>query len=247
MKSYIIFLLSVLSLLWDYAEAVTAIHETMNFVLPPLQRQCFYEDFSANSPTQKIEVFVLSGGRLEVLLTLHGPLTKDEVLAETFEDPIMHASVDSTTELESETLTYQTEFKAEKAGTYAICLDNRKSRFISKTVQLDVRPYRQVEEKLDEMMRQDQKNAEVDLEKLKQSLGELYTIHRGLTDIQLQQHRDRHRLSLHSETNESNYKTVFAGSIFETAVFILVAAFQIYFVRRWFASRTPAKGAKSWA
>ena len=59
------------------------------------------------------------------------------------------------------------------------------------------------------------------------SLKSLSEIHEGLRTILSQQQRDRHRLSLHSETNNSNYSTVFIGSIFETGVFIVVALFQV--------------------
>ena len=48
----------------------------------------------------------------------------------------------------------------------------------------------------------------------KSSLKSLSSILQGLNIIQLQQKRDRKRLSLHSESNISNYKEVFYGSIF---------------------------------
>lgn len=66
----------------------------------------------------------------------------------------------------------------------------------------------------------------------------LASIQKGLTKIFLEQQRDRHRLSLHSETNLMSHNRVVSGSLLETAVFIAAALFQIIFVRRWFASRT---------
>lgn len=71
------------------------------------------------------------------------------------------------------------------------------------------------------------KAEEVDKETLIASLSALSTIYNGLSKIRLQQSRDRHRLDLHSETNETNYNNVFTGSIIETLVFILVACFQV--------------------
>ncbi len=71
------------------------------------------------------------------------------------------------------------------------------------------------------------KDEEVDPEKLLESLTALNAIQNGLNRIQLQQLRDRHRLDLHSAANENNYKEVLSGSIFETAVFIAVAVFQV--------------------
>ena len=70
-------------------------------------------------------------------------------------------------------------------------------------------------------------------------------IRKGLSKIQLQQQRDRHRLILHSEMNKRSHQRVLQGSIIETACFIGAALFQIFFVRRWFASKTGH--AKPWA
>lgn len=65
-------------------------------------------------------------------------------------------------------------------------------------------------------------------------------IRKGLTKIQLQQQRDRHRLSLHSEMNKKSHSHVLQGSLIETACFIGASVFQVFFVRRWFASRMAA-------
>lgn len=116
--------------------ASAAIHESFNFLLPPQQRRCFFETLSRDSPAHRVEAFVLSGGNLDVLLTFHGPLIESDILKDFFEDPIFQDTITAAKEIDSETLTYTTEFKPEKPGTYAICLDNRKSRFMSKVVQV---------------------------------------------------------------------------------------------------------------
>lgn len=113
-----------------------AIHESFNFVLPAAQRRCFFETLNRDSPAHKVEAFVLSGGSLDVLLTFHGPLIESDILKDFFEDPIFQETINAYKEIDSETLTYTTDFKPEKAGTYAICLDNRISRFMSKVVQV---------------------------------------------------------------------------------------------------------------
>ena len=59
-------------------------------------------------------------------------------LKELFEDPIFRESIDAYKEAASDTLTYTTGFKPGKPGTYAICLDNRNSRFSSKSVQVSI-------------------------------------------------------------------------------------------------------------
>lgn len=97
--------------------------------------------------------------------------------------------------------------------------------------QLDVRPISGPETiTLKVGTEEEKKGEEADAARLKESLSALSQLHKGITKIQLQQRRDRHRLDLHSETNNSNYNSVFAGSIFETFIFIAVAIFQVNFL-----------------
>ena len=56
-----------------------AFHDSLNFVLAPRTRQCFFENFEATSPTRTIEAFVQSGGNADVWLTIHGPLGLQEI------------------------------------------------------------------------------------------------------------------------------------------------------------------------
>lgn len=70
----------------------------------------------------------------------------------------------------------------------------------------------------------------------------LSNIRKGVNKILLQQQRDRYRLSLHSETNKISHRHVVFDSMVETAVFIVVALFQVFFVQRWFVSRQNAAG-----
>jgi len=69
------------------------------------------------------------------------------------------------------------------------------------------------------------------------SLKTLTRIQRGLSKIQLQQQRDRRRLSFQDKTNTDSHNDFIMSSIVETAFFIGASLFQIFFVRRWFASR----------
>ncbi len=48
----------------------------------------------------------------------------------------MKEKIDAKSESESETLTYLIDFKPKNPGSYAICLDNRDSRFFPKIVQV---------------------------------------------------------------------------------------------------------------
>ena len=69
------------------------------------------------------------------------------------------------------------------------------------------------------------------------SLESIGRIRKGLIAIQIQQLRDRRRLILYNETNKTNRFEMLVASLAETAVFVIAAVFQIYFVRRWFAKR----------
>jgi len=180
-----------------------------------------------------------------------------------FEDPLVSESVDVAKESESETLSFTMDFKPKSPGTYAICLDNRNSRFLPKIVQLDVRLAPRPEPSAVKDTREtlskkhgskgdgnaEEEEDEAELVRVKESISR---IRKGLVRIQLQQQRDRHRLALHTQTNRVSHKHVVIGSVVETAFFVAAAVFQICFVRRWFTSRTllptaaPGKG-KEWA
>ncbi len=40
----------------------------------------FFEDIGLSGPPFKVEAFVAAGGKLDVFLTIHGPLQKSQVL-----------------------------------------------------------------------------------------------------------------------------------------------------------------------
>lgn len=77
-------------------------------------------------------------------------------------------------------------------------------------------------------------------EEVVKALESISRIRKGLVAVQIQQLRDRRRLNLYNETNKSNRNEMLIGALAETAVFVLAAIFQIYFVRRWFAKRESA-------
>jgi len=235
----------VLLVLLELCTLSNAVHDSYNFILAPMKRECFFEDFDKNTPARTVEAFVQSGGNLDVLLTIHGPLDLTQTRSGLFESPIYRERVDATKETESETQTFITTFKPTNPGTYAICLDNRNARFMSKSVQLDVRPAKRPEpiaikiggERVGSTKEDEEEEAVV---RAKETLAR---IRKGIKKIQVQQQRDRHRLKLHSATNAMSHTRVVSGSIVETAFFIAAALFQIFFVRHWFAARN-AKAAK---
>ena len=226
-----------------FASFCNALHDSYNFALPAMERRCFYEDFDKSTPVKLLEVFVMSGGSLNVLLTVHGPLSLDEVRAEDFESPIYEEKVDVEKESTSESSTYSTELKPESPGTYGICLDNRSAHFLTKYVQFDVRNLKRPDPIAIHLGgEQASSNEDKEEEAVVRVKETLERIRKGLKIIQVQQQVDRHRLQLHSATNILDNNRVITTSIVETAFFIAAALFQIFFVRRWFAKRNGDKG-----
>jgi len=234
---------------------VSAMHESFNFALKPAARACFYEDFEENTPVKLVDVFVESGGSLDVVLTVHGPLSLGQVRSETYEDPIYEDKVSAVREIGSETSTFTAELKPDKAGAFAICIDNRSAHFLSKFVQLDVRTAKRVDPVAVHLGGETNSGAlETDIgngaehreeEAVTRVREMLERVRKGIKRIQVQQQVDRHRLQLHSATSALDNNKVVTGSVVETAFFIAAALFQIFFVRRWFQNRNSGKAGVS--
>ena len=221
------------------ASLAAGLHEVLSFKLEPKARQCFFEEFAKTTPVQLIEVFVIEGGSLDVLLTVHGPLKIDEAQKEEFENPMFADMVTAEKMGESETSTYSVELKPYEDGLYAVCLDNRRATFLSRRVQIDIREAKRPEPIAlhlggeisgGNMENQEERAVNAVMESLER-------IRKGIKGIQIQQQIDRHRLQLHSMTNTLANNRVFISSVVETAFFIAAALFQVFYMRRWFSSR----------
>ena len=108
-------------------------------MLEPKTRSCFYEEFVKTTPVKLIEVFVIEGGSLDVLLTVHGPLEIEEAQKEVFEQPMFSDMVTAEKMTAGESSTYSVELKPYENGLYAVCLDNRHATLLSRKVQMDIR------------------------------------------------------------------------------------------------------------
>jgi hypothetical protein len=64
-------------------------------------------------------------------------------------------------------------------------------------------------------------------EKLKQ-------LRRLLGEIQQKQSQERHRIAVHSATNEHSHSRMALNSLMETILFMAVTGYQVYTIRRWF-------------
>jgi hypothetical protein len=43
-------------------------HDSLNYILPTRGRQCFFEDFAEGSNSKQIEIFIPSGGNVDIFL-----------------------------------------------------------------------------------------------------------------------------------------------------------------------------------
>jgi hypothetical protein len=57
-----------------------ATFESYNFVLSAKKRECFFEEFKSTESSTKIEAFVLTGGNLDVVLNVYGPLQYEDIV-----------------------------------------------------------------------------------------------------------------------------------------------------------------------
>ena len=48
--------------------AVVAVHDSLNLIVQPKRRECFFEDFADASSSRTVEAFVQSGGNMDIYL-----------------------------------------------------------------------------------------------------------------------------------------------------------------------------------
>jgi reverse gyrase len=63
---------------------------------------------------------------------------------------------------------------------------------------------------------------------------QIATLRRTLGEISRKQVNERHRLVIHSATNEHSHSRMVLGSLLETVLFMVVTGFQVYTIRKWF-------------
>ena len=119
---------------------------------------------------------------MDVDLVIYGPLRSIEVIkSNEHGTPFLHETINPAKESASETLTYSRTFSPTIAGTYAICLDNTKSRLTPKIVQLDVRLAPRPEPIFMKSDKKD-KNENEEMERIKESIS---LIQKGFVNIQV--------------------------------------------------------------
>jgi emp24/gp25L/p24 family/GOLD len=139
-------------------------------------------------------------------------------------------------------------FKTTTAGWYRYCVV---ASFYQVTVEADYRKESELggldengdvltyEEKQmleeDKLMEADSANEEgIKDEDFVSTKEKLKTLRRLLAEIQGKQQQERHRLNIHSQTNEHSHSRMVLGSLLETMLFMVVTGIQVATIRRWF-------------
>jgi hypothetical protein len=233
----------------------------LGIVLAPLAQRCIHEEVAAGTEAT-VELFVEKGAKLEVHLTIEGPMTKawgnvpeanektvkllDEVVTngheEDFDDSFL--------------FTFESK-GGDNGNVYQVCVANDMNHLISKTVQLDIRtnyvPRKpetkrvklvQNPDQLTEEERVAEKAKEEEVANLEASIKRLKA---GLRKVFKQQQQERHRQAVHTAVNEDSNNHMVVGSVIETVVFIGAACFQLIFIRKWFDGKVGGRQARQWA
>jgi hypothetical protein len=139
-------------------------------------------------------------------------------------------------------------FKTTRMGWYRYCLV---ATFYPVTVEFDYRKESEMgglnengdvmthEERImaeeDKMMEKDTASEEgIKDEDFVTTKEKLKTLRRLLAEIQSRQQQERHRLTIHSQTNEHSHSRMVLGSLLETLLFMVVTGIQVATIRRWF-------------
>eukprot|EP00622_Pseudochattonella_farcimen_P003815 FR739068.1.p1 GENE.FR739068.1~~FR739068.1.p1 ORF type:complete len:269 (+),score=45.22 FR739068.1:33-809(+) len=229
--------------------------------LGPLATRCVHEVVPKDVDAT-VELFVESGGKLEVHLKVEGPLATtgwDKIPEAQEATEVIYDKVISNGREEDFDDSFLYSFQS-KGGAYRVCVSNDMNRVANKVVQVDIRssatkpvaredgePIKLVSDpgtksasgKTDKEEK-DSKERQAEVEVLERSIKRLK---RGLRKLQQQQAQERHRQAVHTAVNQDSNNHMVLGSLIETVVFVGTACFQIIFVRAWFDGKTT----KQWA
>ena len=208
-----------------------------------------------------------SGGKLEVHLTIDGPLAKgwgnvpeETSKTETLMDEIVsngHMSEEDGVEdfEDSFIYTFSTQEDASENGDlYRACVCNDMNHLQAKSVQIDFRTRAPKGKKTttmgaraekpiklvsnpDQLSPEEQKKELARQQEVANLEASIKRLKQGLRKVQAQQQQERHRQAVHSAVNEDSNNHMVVGSLIETVVFVGTAIFQIMFVRHWFEGR----------
>jgi len=239
----------------------------LGVVLTPGGKRCVHEEVPAGSEAT-VELFVEQGGKLEVHLTVEGPMTKawgnvPEATGKTGRllDQIVSNSHEEDFD-DSFLYTFQSD-GGDNGNVYQVCIANDMNHLVQKTVQLDIRTHnsaakataektkREKSVRLvknpDQMTKEELKAEAARAEEVANLEASIKRLQSGLRKVQRQQQQERHRQAVHTAMNEDSNNRMVVGSLIETVVFIGAASFQLVFIRNWFDGRTTGTKGRQWA
>ena len=232
-----------LLLLLGAAPAARAGFVSLSFQVEPQREDCFSQDVPAGAEMD-VQAVVFRGGKLDIKLRVENPakvVTSEQLLFSNIDD--------RTGAMLSTIVRKGTTFRAEQAGVYTVCLDNRMARWTAKVVTLDLdvrdpndvlaRAEREAREARDAaLLAGTEVDAKVAFTLMRASAGR---IHAKLQHIEGAQLFHFHREQRHRATVDSTDLRVHWWSVGETAVVVLSALLQLAVVVFGFFGDTPFK------
>ncbi|KAJ1461813.1 emp24/gp25L/p24 family/GOLD-domain-containing protein [Pelagophyceae sp. CCMP2097] len=212
----------------------------VTFKVKNKEERCFYEVLEA-SARATFELFVLSGGDLNVKFTVDGPLYigDDGELDEERALTVYAGVIKSDDKLGFATPTQVTAI-ASVSALYRACVENAGSSFGGdKVVQLGVRQTRAVDTD-DEVPAQQAAKGAADAADVAALSKRVSDLRAALLSLRGKQSRERRRLAHHRALNDANHARMASSSALETVAYVVSSAFQLVFVRRWFEGKSIA-------
>lgn len=235
--------------------APAAAYVPLGIEVAPGSKRCVHETVERGEEGV-VELFVESGGRLMVHLTVEGPMTsgwdgipEKSKATDTFVDKTV--TNDAASDFAD---SFTTSFES-KGGAYQVCVANDMNKITPKVVQLSVRQRGKSKAASDKALKlqspkvdnklspEDQAAAEIKEREVSSLEASVKKLKSGLRKVRDKQMQERHRQAAHTAVNQDSNNHMVVGSLIETVVFIGTASFQIIFVRNWF----EGKGAQQWA
>jgi len=224
--------------------------------------QCFYEDNDSPGKLMEFKVFVLRGGELDVLASARGPLAKNPrdglpIPAAGGAGGVIYEGVVSSIKMEDGD--FAGEFNHQfmmREGTYEVCLRHDPKQLAGGGGEPRVVEFSLAEpgaaaaaagpeNGLRAGVTEDERQTALQKAADKLGLGkkmEKYALalakaRERLAEVRAKQEAERHRLAVHSALNRSSHKKMVLSSVVETAVFVAVSLFQIFYIKRWFSGK----------
>jgi len=202
-----------------YASALT-------MQVEPRTQSCFYEDLQKDS-TFRLEFEVVRGGLLDVKLRITDPVGGTVV------DKIAYFNKEDDAANESEG---RINFVALHTGRYTICFDNTMSRWTAKVVSFFV-----LNDQPGGQSGAESKSAVAKLADLGPTVDSVIKIADELDAIETLQRHMRRREQSHRDATLSTNARVQWLALLESVLLVTLTAFQIHWIRHWFAE-TSTRG-----